>query len=186
MTKTPTPDEVKRAAEEAAREAEPRLRITPVSKIPVKATEWLWDQRIPLGALTLLPGREGTGKSTFGAWLAARVTKGELPGVYEGIPKSVFYVATEDDWSRTIAPRLRAAGADLERVYKIAVEVAGGLVGPFAAPARRAAARRHPQARGGPRVPRPDDERDQRSPGHPQGSRDADGTRAHVGDRHGH
>jgi hypothetical protein len=128
VTKAPTRDEARRAAQEAAGEAEPHLRITPVSKIPVKATEWLWDQRIPLGALTLLPGREGTGKSTFGAWLAARVTKGELPGVYQGIPKSVFYVATEDDWSRTIAPRLRAAGADLDRVYKISVDVAGGLV----------------------------------------------------------
>jgi AAA domain len=101
------------------------LLATPASEIKVKATEWLWQQRIPLGALTLLPGREGTGKSTFGAWLAARVTKGELAGIYEGIPKGVFYVATEDDWSRTIAPRLIAAGADMDRVFKIAIGVEG-------------------------------------------------------------
>jgi len=31
------------------------LRVTPVAQIKVKATEWLWTNRIPLGALTLLP-----------------------------------------------------------------------------------------------------------------------------------
>lgn len=106
----------------------PTLKVTPASEIKIKATEWLWHQRVPLGALTLLPGREGTGKSTFGCWLAARVTRGELDGVYEGIPKSVFYVATEDDWSRTITPRLVAAGADLDRVYRIGVDTSGGGV----------------------------------------------------------
>jgi hypothetical protein len=76
--------------------------------------------------VTLLPGREGTGKSTAGAWLAAQVTRGTLPGVYEGIPRGVFYAAREDDWERTIAPRIIAAGADLSRVYRIDVTASGG------------------------------------------------------------
>jgi hypothetical protein len=106
----------------------PELRVVPVSDIKVKATEWLWHQRVPLGALTLFPGREGTGKSTAGAWLAAKVTKGELPGVYEGIPKGVFYAAREDDWERTITPRLIAAGADTSKVYRIDVETDGSMI----------------------------------------------------------
>lgn len=101
------------------------LRVTPVSAIRVKSTEWLWHNRVPIGALTLLPGREGTGKSTAGAWLAAKVTRGTLPGAYFGIPKGVFYAAREDDWERTIAPRLIAAGADTSLVYRIDVEVSG-------------------------------------------------------------
>jgi hypothetical protein len=136
VSKRATAEEIARArraagvGDDPAREAEPEqaqaeLRVIPASAIKVKATEWLWHQRIPLGALTLLPGREGTGKSTFGAWLAARVTKGELAGIYEGFPKSVFYVATEDDWARTIAPRLIAAGADMDRVFKIAIGLEG-------------------------------------------------------------
>lgn len=136
MSKRATAEEIAKARRAAGvgddppREAEPEqpqaeLRVTPASAIKVKATEWLWHQRIPLGALTLLPGREGTGKSTFGAWLAARITRGELPGIYEGIPKSVFYVATEDDWARTIAPRLIAAGANMDRVFKIAIGLEG-------------------------------------------------------------
>lgn len=130
MSAAPTPDEARQRTEEAANRLDPvpELKVIPVSAIPVKATEWLWHLRIPLGALTLLPGREGTGKSTFGCWLAARVTKGELPGVFQGMPKSVFYVATEDDWSRTIAPRLIAAGADRARVFKIVVDSSGGIV----------------------------------------------------------
>jgi hypothetical protein len=106
----------------------PELRAIPVSQIKIKATEWLWYHRIPLGALTLLPGREGTGKSTAGAWLAAKVTRGELPGVYEGVPRGVFYAAREDDWERTIAPRIVAAGADISMVYRIDVLVSDSAI----------------------------------------------------------
>ena len=130
MTRTPTPDEARRVAEEAGGREEPaaELRVTPVAQIKIKATEWLWHHRIPLGALTLLPGREGTGKSTAGAWLAAGVTNGTLPGVYEGIPKGVFYAAREDDWERTIAPRLVAAGANTAMVYRIDVAISGDTI----------------------------------------------------------
>lgn len=109
-------------------EQPPELRVIPVSQIKVKATEWLWHHRIPLGALTLLPGREGTGKSTAGAWLAAQVTLGKLPGVYEGVPKGVFYAAREDDWERTIAPRIIAAGADISKVYRIDAVASGSVI----------------------------------------------------------
>jgi hypothetical protein len=34
----------------------------------------------------------------------------------------VIYAATEDSWSQTIAPRLVAAGADLDRVFHVAVQ----------------------------------------------------------------
>jgi hypothetical protein len=128
VSRTPALAEAQRAAQEAGEQEEPvpELRVIPVSQIKIKATEWLWHHRIPLGALTLLPGREGTGKSTAGAWLAAQVTRGTLPGVYEGIPKGVFYAAREDDWERTIAPRIVAAGADTTKVYRIDVRVSGG------------------------------------------------------------
>jgi hypothetical protein len=130
MSRSPSPEEARRAALEAGGQEEcvPELRVVPVSQIKIKATEWLWHHRIPLGALTLLPGREGTGKSTAGAWLAAQVTRGMLPGVYEGIPKGVFYAAREDDWERTIAPRIIAAGADISKVYRIEVTVSGSVI----------------------------------------------------------
>ncbi|NIJ09895.1 hypothetical protein FHU38_000239 [Saccharomonospora amisosensis] len=89
---------------------------------------------MPHGALTLGPGREGIGKSLFCSWLAARVTHGELPGVYHGRPMSVIYAATEDSWERTLAGRLIVAGADMQRVYRVEVEHATGTTVPLSLP----------------------------------------------------
>jgi hypothetical protein len=94
------------------------VRLTPASDIERRKTVWLWQDRIPAGEITLMPGREGIGKSLALAWLSARITRGELPGVHFGTPKSVIYAATEDSWAHTIGPRLVAAGADLDRVFR--------------------------------------------------------------------
>jgi hypothetical protein len=53
--------------------------------------------------------------------MTAQITNGTLPGELYGTPRSVIYAATEDSWSMTIAPRLVAAGADLERVFRVDV-----------------------------------------------------------------
>lgn len=103
------------------------VRLTPASDIPLKVARWLWTARIPVGEITLLPGREGIGKSLALAWLSARITRGQLPGVYHGQPRAVIYAATEDSWSHTIGPRLVAAGADLDRVFRADVMSADRL-----------------------------------------------------------
>jgi hypothetical protein len=111
-----------------------RLRLAPAAGIVLRPTFWLWDGRIPQGALTLGPGREGIGKSLFCAWLAAQITRGTLPGVHEGTPKGVVYAATEDSWERTIAGRLIAADADMSRVFKVDVTNALGRSVPLSLP----------------------------------------------------
>jgi hypothetical protein len=108
--------------------------LTPASGVLLKPTYWLWAERIPAGALTIGPGREGVGKSLFCAWLTAQVTNGLLPGVHQGRPRSVIYAATEDSWERTIAGRLHAAGADLHRVFQIEVEHLDGATLPLSLP----------------------------------------------------
>lgn len=109
------------AGEKAAR----RLVLTPASEIEIEPVVWAWEDdgagRIPVGSLGLFAGREGTGKSSFLIWLAARITRGDLPGSFFGTPHGVIYVAVEDSWKYTIAPRLVAAGADLDRVYRAEV-----------------------------------------------------------------
>ncbi len=97
------------------------------SEIAIKPTHWLWDQRIALGTLALLGGREGIGKSTFAYQLVADLTRGRLPGAHEGVPRAAVVAATEDDWSRTIVPRLVAAGADLDLVYQVEVQTYAGF-----------------------------------------------------------
>jgi hypothetical protein len=108
--------------------------LTPAAGVSLKPTYWLWAERIPAGALTLGPGREGIGKSLFCAWLTAQVTTGSLPGIHQGRPRSVIYAATEDSWERTIAGRLHAAGADLHRVFQIEVEHLDGATLPLSLP----------------------------------------------------
>lgn len=44
---------------------------------PAQPIEWLWQDRIPIGKVTLLAGDPGTGKSLLALDLAARVTRGE-------------------------------------------------------------------------------------------------------------
>jgi hypothetical protein len=59
--------------------------------------------------------------------LAADMTRGQLPGVYSGQPKSVIVAATEDSWEHPIVPRLMAADADLEKVYRVDVTTPDGF-----------------------------------------------------------
>lgn len=112
-----------------------KLVVTRASDIPMRAARWLWAEPprgskidqilgdmshwLSHGSFNLLGGRESTGKSTWAYKLSAQVTKGTLPGCFEGTPKSVVVVATEDSWSHTITPRLAAARADLGRVLRV-------------------------------------------------------------------
>ena len=107
-----------------------KLILTRASDIEIEPVVWAWEDdgqgRIPAGSLGLFAGREGTGKSSFLIWLTARITSGELPGMLEGKPRGVIYIAVEDSWKFTIAPRLVAAGADLDLVYRAEVQQVQG------------------------------------------------------------
>jgi hypothetical protein len=94
---------------------------TPLSDVSPEPTDWLWEGRMALGALNLLSGREGLGKSTVGYHIAAEVTLGNLPGFFHGHPKSVIIGATEDSFPKTIIPRLLAAGANMDRIFRVDV-----------------------------------------------------------------
>ncbi len=80
-------------------------------------TRFLFDARIPLEALTSLQGEGGGGKSTFQRWLAARVTRGDLPGDLSE-PANVLWLNVEEHASRDIRPGLDRQGADVSRVYR--------------------------------------------------------------------
>jgi RecA/RadA recombinase len=75
-----------------------------VQAVPV---EWLWQERIPRGMLSLVVGRPGQGKSIFGVYLAAQVS-------HAG---GVLFSNVEDARRQVLRPRLEAAGARLDRVH---------------------------------------------------------------------
>lgn len=97
-----------------------RGKVTWAVDIEPEPVVWAWTDnnqgRIPAGSLSIAAGREGTGKSSFGIWMAAQISNGQLTGSYYGTPRRVFYVAFEDSWKYTLVPRLIAAGADLGKI----------------------------------------------------------------------
>lgn len=128
---TPAPDSA--GAPDAGQQPARSLILRPASQVRIRPVRWLWDTtpedapptshgRIPLYSLAIAAGGPGLGKSQFAVWLTARITTGTLPGELFGQPRGVIYAATEDSWAYTIAPRLVAAGANLDLVFHTEVK----------------------------------------------------------------
>jgi hypothetical protein len=98
-----------------------RLRVTRAADIEPLPVYWVWAGRIPLGEICMTPGRGGVGKSTFHTWVIAHITRGTLAGVFFGRPRACIIAAREDSWNRTIVPKLAAAGADMNLVFRVDV-----------------------------------------------------------------
>jgi putative DNA primase/helicase len=80
--------------------------------------EWIWQDRLARGKLTLLTGNPDVGKSQVAADMAARVTKGKhWPNGALAPIGDVVILASEDAINDTWVPRLMAADADLTRVH---------------------------------------------------------------------
>lgn len=108
------------AAAEAERPPDPLGAVLRrASDIEERKLCWLWPGRIPLGKLTLFAGDPGLGKSAATIDIAARVTRGTTwpDGALNAQPGSVIILSAEDDDEDTIVPRLRVAGANLEKVH---------------------------------------------------------------------
>lgn len=102
------------------------LPCTTAALLEEKAVSYLWHGRIVENAVTLLAGASEQGKSTVATAIAAAVsTGGSLPGGPQLGRRNVLWYGAEEFASETIRPRLRAAGADLNRVYLPEYECTG-------------------------------------------------------------
>lgn len=98
----------------------PQLKLTCVKDAPILAVKWLWPNRIPLGMLTLLAGKPGTGKSTLAHNIIARVSNGSpWPDMRDRpTPKGdCVLISDEDSLSHTVKPRLLKMNADMSNVH---------------------------------------------------------------------
>jgi hypothetical protein len=136
-----------------------RTGAVSLTEVGVRAQQWLWPARIPLGDVTLLAGDPGAGKGLLALDLAARVTRGalwpdeaphgdksritatsnpqsEIPGTpwvpQSNAPGSVLLLTAEDSLAATIRPRLDEAGADCSRIVAVPMSVA--MSSPFLRP----------------------------------------------------
>jgi AAA domain len=100
----------------AERQKKESVLVT-LSTIKPRATDWIWVNRIPRGALTINTGQPGTGKSQQGIDAIAHVTTGTPWPDGAACPcGNAILLTAEDDLANTVVPRLMAAGADLTRV----------------------------------------------------------------------
>ena len=112
------------------------VQMVRMSEIKPRPMLWLWNPYIPLGKITILRGDPGCGKTSFALQLAAiysrndyfpgrgpregetpeiDITKGaDFPGGY------VLFLSAEDDLEDSIAPRLIAAGANMDKIMSVA------------------------------------------------------------------
>jgi len=92
------------------------IEATSVKAEPMK---WLWQDRIPDGAITWVVGQPGNAKSLFTIEVAACASTGrDYPDGAKNAqgPVKVLMFCGEDDLGKTVVPRLMAAGADLKNI----------------------------------------------------------------------
>jgi RecA-family ATPase len=88
--------------------------------------EWLIPGWLPLGHLVMLDGDKGAGKSYLAAAFAGHVSgRQPLAGFPACKPSGVIWGAGEESVAADTRPKLRAAGADLHRVYFLGMDAAG-------------------------------------------------------------
>jgi hypothetical protein len=108
---------------------ERRVVLTAASAITSERVRWLWRGRIARRSATVVAGEKGLGKSALtNASIPADLSRGKLPGDFEGEPLDVLVATAEDGWSTVVKPRLEAAGADLKRVHRLEVHDGAGRV----------------------------------------------------------
>jgi hypothetical protein len=106
------------------------FQIQVASDIEAKPVEWFVPGRIPLGCLTVLTGRQGSGKTQTGLSLAVTASVGGtfIDGTNAKKGRSLI-VTAEDDPARRIRPLLGDMGADLKLVDVLSLQrqlAAGG------------------------------------------------------------
>lgn len=100
------------------------LQLERLSDVKEEKQEWLWPPVIPLGAPTMYEGDPDVGKTMTWIDIVARLSNGqEMPdGTSIPGPVNIIIVAPEDNLRQTIKPRLRAAGADMDRIWSVKLQ----------------------------------------------------------------
>ncbi len=94
-----------------------RLISVSAAEVTPQTARFAWAGRIPLGAVTVLAGPPGQGKTQLMIGACSRATRGKLEGDLAGQPVPVLYNSAEDSIEHTLTPRAIAAGADLSRLH---------------------------------------------------------------------
>jgi len=99
----------------------PTVQLLRGDHVKMEPVNWLWRGFLPAGKFVILGGAPSCGKTTIAMSLAAIVTSGgRWPDGWRCQDAGdVLIWSGEDDAAATLAPRLKAAGADMRRVHFI-------------------------------------------------------------------
>jgi len=116
----------------------PKIKVVPdcrtLENVKMEKIDWLWQDKIPLGQISMIMSDPGLGKSTLSLMITAHVTQGR-PWPDDPMVRcpqgSVLIISCEDDPATVTKPRLTAAGADMKKVLYLKrlvgkVDVDGG------------------------------------------------------------
>lgn len=94
------------------------VHLRSAADIRCEPIEWLWPGFLPKGKLVIKAGAPGSGKTTIAMQEVATVTTGgRWPDGTRAPVGNVLIWSGEDDPADTLVPRLKAAGADVSRVF---------------------------------------------------------------------
>lgn len=89
-------------------------KLSTVQAIPL---QWLWKPYIPKGAVTLIAGDGGYGKSWMTCALAADLSQGRaLPGQPAMEPQRVLMISAEDGLGEVTRPKMDLLGANMDNI----------------------------------------------------------------------
>lgn len=97
------------------------LESVRASEVKKRAITWLWLNRFAIGKIGIIAGLPDEGKGQLLCYIAARITRGlEWPNG-EGCSRqgNVIFLSAEENPNDSLAPRLEAAGANLNHIYFI-------------------------------------------------------------------
>ena len=103
-------------------EKKARPVVTKASAVRTAQLRFLIPKRVPRGALTLIAGYPGKGKSLWTAEVAACITRGE----FGDPPAKVLFMGSEDTVEHVYVPRLIAAKAVLDNIDFVDLRIADG------------------------------------------------------------
>ena len=106
-----------------AADGEPEMML--VDNMQLDDVQCLWDPYIPRGALTLVSGVGGIGKSTVLQDIIARGSRGSTAPdgltMMDGVPFGSMLLCGEDPYDKIVAPRLLRMGADGSKIELLPV-----------------------------------------------------------------
>jgi AAA domain len=90
--------------------------IVYLSDLQPRPVEWLWQDRLASGTLSMISGEPGSGKTWVALAIAAALSRGRAPFTGEKLkPCTVLYASMEHDSSEVIHPRFARLNGDAAR-----------------------------------------------------------------------